>query len=309
MEKAISAGDIAWHALPFTWQTELMDESMISGGIGLSQTLDRRFGRTTTGAKMTDVPGHTRGLIGPLSAQGVKFLDIGVNDASTPAEVPALFLWKNPDGTALVVMYHHGYGSVVRVPGSDLAIAVVVRDDNSGPHTLEEVQETYSNLGSRFPNAQIVPTNLTEIANAVDPHRGSLPVVTSEIGDTWIHGVASDPLKLARYRELARLRQDWLAEGKFAVGDATDVALLRHLLLEVEHTWGTDTKTWLDFDHYIPSDLAAMIDTKNYKVVQFSWQEKRQDLFAGIATLPSPLREQAQTAVHNLEAIPPRLAT
>ena len=99
--------------------------------------------------------------------------------------------------------------------------------------------------------------------------------VTSEIGDTWIHGVASDPLKLARYREIARLRQDWLTQGKFAVGDATDVALLRHLLLEVEHTWGTDTKTWLDFDHYIPSDLAAMLDTKNYKVVQFSWQEKR----------------------------------
>ena len=61
MEKAISEGDIAWHALPFTWQTELMDGSMISGSIGLSHTLDRRFGRTTTGAKMTDVPGHTRG--------------------------------------------------------------------------------------------------------------------------------------------------------------------------------------------------------------------------------------------------------
>ena len=93
------------------------------------------------------------------------------------------------------------------------------------------------------------------------------------------------------------------------VGDATDVALLRHLLLEVEHTWGTDTKTWLDFDHYTPNDLAAMLETKNYKVVQFSWQEKRQDLFAGIATLPSPLREQAQAAVHDLDAIqPPQLA-
>jgi hypothetical protein len=308
MEKAIEAGDIAWHALPFTWQTELMDGSMISGGIGLSRTLDRRFGRSTTGAKMTDVPGHTRGLIAPLAAQGVKFLDIGVNDASTPAEVPPLFLWKDPGGSALVVMYHHGYGGVVRVPDSDVAIAVVVRDDNSGPHTLEEIHATYSTLGGRFPNAQIIPTSLTEIANAVDPHRGSLPVLTGEIGDTWIHGVASDPLKLARYREVARLRQGWLAQGKFAVGDATDVALLRHLLLEVEHTWGTDTKTWLDFDHYIPSDLAPMLDSKNYKVVQFSWQEKRQDLFAGIATLPSPLREQAQTALRNLDAVPPRLA-
>lgn len=308
MEKAISRDDIAWHALPFTWQTELMDASMITGAIGLSQSLDRRFGRTTTGAKMTDVPGHTRGLIAPLAAQGVKFLDIGVNDASTPAEVPPLFLWKDPGGSALVVMYHHGYGGVVRVPDSDLAIAMVVGDDNSGPHSLKEIRETYTTLGDWFPNAQIVPTNLTEIANAVEPHRASLPLLTNEIGDTWIHGVASDPLKLARYREVARLRQEWLAQGRFAVGDATDVALLRHLLLEVEHTWGTDTKTWLDFDHYLPTDLAAMVNTKNYKVVQFSWQEKRDDLFAGIASLPSPLREQAHTAVRNLDAVPPRLA-
>jgi hypothetical protein len=171
MEKAVAAGDIAWHALPFSWQTELMDSSMIAGAIGLSQALDRRFGRKTTGAKMTDVPGHTRGLIAPLAAQGVKFLDIGVNDASTPAEVPALFLWKDPGGSSLVVNYHHGYGGVLRVPNSDLAIAIVVRDDNEGPHTLDEIHETYSTLSSRFPNAQIIPTSLSEIANAIDPHR------------------------------------------------------------------------------------------------------------------------------------------
>src|SRR5215467_11755132 len=302
MERAISAGDIAWHALPFTWQTELMDASMIYGSIGLSKSLDRRFGKTTTGAKMTDVPGHTRGLIAPLSAQGVAFLDIGVNEASTPAEVPPLFLWKNPSGVTLVVMYHHGYGGVVRVPDSDLAIAIVVRDDNSGPHTLEEIRETYRTLSGEFPNAQVIPASLSEISNAVDAHRGSLPILGGEIGDTWIHGVASDPLKLARYREVARLRQDWIAHGKFAAGDTTDIALLRSLLLEVEHTWRTDTKTWLDFDHYVPSDLAAMLDTKNYKVVQFSWQEKRQDLFTGIETLPISLRDEALAAVRNLEA-------
>ena len=130
---------------------------MIAGSIGLSQSLDRRFGQTTTGAKMTDVPGHTRGLIAPLAAQGVKFLDIGVNDASTPAEVPPLFLWKSPNGYTLVVMYHHGYGDVVRVPNSDLAVAVVVRDDNSGPHTLEEIRETYATLNAQFPNGRLSP--------------------------------------------------------------------------------------------------------------------------------------------------------
>ncbi|MGB7133659.1 MAG: DUF5054 domain-containing protein, partial [Acidobacteriaceae bacterium] len=308
MEKAIADGDIAWHAIPFNWQTEMMDRSMIAASIGLSHSLDARFGRTTTGAKMTDVPGHTRGLIAPIAAEGVKFLDIGVNDASTPAEVPPLFVWKDSTGASLVVMYHHGYGAVTVVPGSDLAIATVVRGDNSGPHTPEEIAKIYSDLGRQFPQAEILASNLTEIANAVEPFRSHLPLVTQEIGDTWIYGVASDPVKVARYRELARLRQRWIEQGRFRSGDATDLLLLRQVLLEAEHTWGTDTKTWLDFEHYTPADLATMLDTKNYKVVEFSWAEKRQDLFNGIDTLPESLRNEARTSLSNLTTKEPQLA-
>jgi len=307
MEQSIAQGDIAWHAIPFSWQTEMMDASMISAGIALSHSLDARFGRTTTGAKMTDVPGHTRGIISPLAAQGVKFLDIGVNDASTPAELPPLFVWKDSKAASLVVMYHHGYGSVVHVPGSDLAVAIIVGNDNSGPHSPVEIADLYSDLNHRFPNAQITACSLSEIANAVEPFRKNLPTVTQEIGDTWIYGVASDPVKVARYRELSRLRRSWIASGKFQSGDATDISLLRKLLLEAEHTWGTDTKTWLDFDNYIPRDLAKMLDTKNYKVVEFSWTEKRQDLFDGIAALPQPLRDEAQSAIHALAPQPPQL--
>jgi hypothetical protein len=307
MEQAIAHGDIAWHAIPFSWQTEMMDADMISAGIALSHSLDSRFGRTTTGAKMTDVPGHTRGIISPLAAQGVKFLDIGVNDASTPAELPPLFVWKDTKGASLVVMYHHGYGSVVHVPGSDLAVAIIVGNDNSGPHPPPEIADAYSDLTHRFPNAQITACGLTEIANAIEPFRRNLPTVTQEIGDTWIYGVASDPVKVARYREISRLRRSWIASGKFQSGDATDIALLRKLLLEAEHTWGTDTKTWLDFDNYIPRDLAKMLDTKNYRVVEFSWTEKRQDLFDGIAALPQPLRDEAQSVIRALDPKPPRL--
>jgi Domain of unknown function (DUF5054) len=307
MEQAIAQGDIAWHAIPFSWQTEMMDASMISAGISLSHSLDARFGRTTTGAKMTDVPGHTRGIISPLAEQGVKFLDIGVNDASTPAQLPPLFVWKDSKGASLVVMYHHGYGSIVQVPGSDFAVAIIVGNDNSGPHSPAEIADVYSDLTHQFPNAQITACGLTEIANAIEPFRKNLPAVTQEIGDTWIYGVASDPVKVARYREISRLRRSWIASGKFQSGDATDIALLRRLLLEAEHTWGTDTKTWLDFDNYIPRDLAKMLDTKNYKVVEFSWTEKRQDLFDGMAALPQPLRDEAQNAIHALAPPPPQL--
>ncbi len=306
MEQAVREGDIAWHALPFNWQTELLDRSMISGAIGLSKALDRRFGRATTGAKMTDVPGHTRGLVGPLAENGVKFLDIGVNSASTPPEVPSLFVWKDSDGNSLVMMYHHkAYGGVVRVPGSDLAVAIEVRNDNSGPHTIPEIQKIYGMLRQEFPNASVRAANLSEIANAVDPFRNNLPVVTQEIGDTWIYGAGSDPVKVARYREVVRLRRGWIANGQFKVADATDLALLRKLSLAAEHTWGTDTKTWLDFDHYTPHDLAQMLDRPNYRTVETSWAEKRDDIDQGVATLPGSLREEALQHLAALKPVRP----
>lgn len=306
MEDAITRGDIAWHALPFTWQTELLDRSTIAGCLGFSKALDRRFGRTTTGAKMTDVPGHSRGLIAPLQEGGVQFLDIGVNAASTPPDVPAVFVWKDPRGASLIVMYHRTeYGGVVRVPGSKLVVAVEVRDDNSGPHTPEEIRGIHSKLRAQFPNAAIRATDLTAIANAVKPHEHALPALTQEIGDTWIYGVPSDPLKVARFRELLRLRRRWIGSGKFAVGDATDLALLEHAALAAEHTWGTDTKTWLDFEHYTPPALRQMLNRPNYRTVTNSWAEKRADITAGVATLPAQLRSEAAEQFARLKPVRP----
>jgi hypothetical protein len=307
-EQAVGAGDLAWHALPFTWETEFMDRSMIEGALGFSESLDKRFGRTTIGAKMTDVPGHSRGLVGPLAAHGVKFLDIGVNDPSTPPQVPPLCVWRDPEGGSLVLMYHHSYGGVVQVPNSDLAVAVKVRDDNSGPHSVEEITKIYADLRKQFPHAQVMAANLSEIAAAVEPYRSHLPVVTQEIGDTWIYGVASDPIKVARYREGARLRQDWLAQGKFHVGDSIDRSLLRRLALCAEHTWGVDTKTLKDYEHYTPKDLHAALDFPTFRVAETSWAEKRKDLDDGVASLPEALQSEARERLRALEPVEPNRA-
>ncbi len=309
MEAAIARGDIAWHALPFTWQSEMLTPSLIEGSLSLSQSLDQRFGRKTTGCKMTDVPGHTRGLIAPLAKHGVTFLEIGVNGGSTVAKLPPIFLWKAPSGASLPVMYHWDYSGEARVPGSDIVLVTCVRNDNSGPHTADEIAEIHRDLAYHYPHAEIIAGSLSDMADALAPHRDALPVITAEIADTWIYGCPSDPLKVARYRAVARLREQWIGAGKFALGDSTDTALLRHLLLEPEHTWGTDTKTWLDFDNYKPADLARMLDTKNYKTVQFSWNEKRQDLLDAIATLPAPLRAEAEQAIAELHPTEPKSAS
>jgi len=306
MEQAIKEGDIAWHALPFSWQTELIDRSMIAGALGFSKSLDQRFRRTTAGAKMTDVPGHTLGLIAPLAENGVKFLHIGVNSASTPPDVPALFTWKDSNGATLIVMYQHkGYGGVVRIPGSDLVIAIEMADDNAGPQTMEEIRKIYADLRQQFPGAAITASNLSEIANAVYPYRDQFPVVTEEIGDTWIHGVPSDPVKLARYREVARLRREWIASGKIVVGDATDLAFQRKFSLCVEHTWGTDTKTYLDHDHYKPADLEEVLDKSGYQKMTTSWAEKRRNIDDAVATLPAPMRTEAVERLAKLKPVVP----
>lgn len=306
MEQAIAAGDIAWHALPFSWQTEFIDRSMIAGCLGFSKLLDSRFGRTTAGAKMTDVPGHTIGLVAPLAEGGVKFLHIGVNSASTPPDVPDLFVWKDRTGATLIVMYQHkGYGGVVRIPGSDLAIAIEMADDNAGPHSIEEIHKVYADLRAQFPGAQITASNLSEIANAVNPYRDKFPIVTQEIGDTWIHGVPSDPVKVARYRELARLRREWIADGHMAIGDATDLGFLRKFSLSAEHTWGTDTKTYLDHDHYKPADLEEVLEKSGYQKMMTSWAEKRKNIDDAVASLPAPMRTQAVARLAKLRPVMP----
>lgn len=309
VEQAVAAGDLAWHALPFTWETEMLDPSMITGAIGLARSLDRRFGRKTTGAKMTDVPGHSRGIVGPLAENGVKLLNIGVNNVSTPPDVPPLFVWKNRDGASLIMMYHlKDYGGVVRVPGSDLAVAVEAHGDNGGPHSVETVRKIYAGLREQFPNAKVTASNLTEIANAVEPYRSSLPVLTQEIGDTWIYGVPSDPVKVARYREVSRLRREWIAQGKFRAGDGIDVDLLRRLLLSVEHTWGVDSKRLEDYDHYTPKDLASVLDRPKFQVAITSWAEKRKNIDNAISSLPGPLDAQARERIRAIEPSEPNLS-
>ncbi len=294
MEQSIGAGDVTWHALPFSWQTEMLDRSMIQGALALSTRMDARFGHKTIGAKMTDVPGHSRGIIAPLAGAGIRMLDIGVNSASTPPEVPDIFLWKDSDGSSLPMLYHrHDYGSIMQIPGTDVAVDIEVRNDNSGPHTRAEILAIYAKLRAQFPGATVEASDLNEVAAVVDGVRETLPVVTGEIGDTWIYGAGSDPIKVAQYREVARLRRLWMQQGRLKVGDDTDTQMLRRLLLAVEHTWGTDTKSYLDNEHYRPKDLQAVLDQPPYRVMTVSWQEKRDDISAAVATLPESLRKEA----------------
>ncbi len=309
MEEAILAGDIAWHALPFTTHTELMDAELFRFGLSLSKKLDARFGRTTTAAKMTDVPGHTRAIIPLLVEAGVTFLHIGVNPGSTVPGVPGLFRWRDPEGSEVMVMYESGYGSAFEIPGLDQSLAFGHTSDNMGPQSADQVRDVYREIRALMPDARIFASTLSDFAGHLEKVRHTLPVITSEIGDTWIHGAGSDPIKVSRFRELLRLRAEWLASGKTSYQDRQFVNFNRWLLMVPEHTWGMDEKTYLgDLENYSAEKFSAARGFPNFKKFESSWVEKRAYPQLAVNALEdSALAEEARARLESIRPVRPNL--
>src|SRR5512133_2441047 len=306
MEDAILRGEIAWHALPFTTHTELEDVELFRFGLSLAKRLDERFGRKTIAAKLTDVPGHTRGIVPLMAEAGIKFLHIGVNPGSTVPKVPPLFRWHDDSGAELMVMYESGYGSAFEIPGMEDALAFGHTSDNLGPQSPEEVLEVYRDKRALFPGANVFASTLDKFAEKLEAVRSTLPVVDAEIGDTWIHGLGSDPIKVSRYRELLRLRLQWLKEKKADYKDVRFFNFSRKLMLVPEHTWGMDEKTHLD-DHeaYSAESFKKARSKPNFKKFESSWVEKRAYIHNAVNALEdSPLAAEAR---QRLEEIRPRL--
>ncbi len=311
MEDAIAAGDIAWHGLPCTTHSELMDASLFRYGLSLSQALDKRFGRKTIAAKMTDVPGHTRGIVPLLAEAGIEFLHIGVNAASTPPDVPAVFRWQDPSGAEVAVMYHKGsYGDLMIVPGMTEAIAFAHTGDNLGPQSPEQIVGVFGQMRQQFPGATIAASTLDAFATDLRKVKADLPVVTGEIGDTWIHGVGTDPRKVAQFRELSRLRREWLDSGKVKPENRDFAAFSRFLLMIPEHTWGLDEKTHLtDFFNYDAERFTKARHAANFKKMEASWQEQRAYVTRAVQALgQSALATEALKRLKAIEPARPDLA-
>ena len=124
-------------------------------------------------------------------------------------------------------------------------------------------------------------------------------MITSEIGDTWIHGAGADPTKISQYRALSRLRREWLARELDADSSQRIDRFSQHLIMIPEHTWGMDEKTHLaDHTHYLADELAALRRTEKCQRFEASWDEQRAYLTTALESLAgSPLHDEALTAL------------
>lgn len=329
LERAVRAGHVTWHGLPMTTHTELMDAGLVEHGIAIGRALDARFGHSTRAAKMTDVPGHTIGLVPFLARGGLDFLHIGVNGASAVPEVPEFFVWRAPDGSEVVVNYAQSYGAtelgVAVVPGGTHALHLAHTGDNFGPPPAEDVEALFADLQAAYPGARVIASTLDAFSREAVAARASLPVLEQEVGDSWIHGVASDPVQTARLRALLRLRTRWVASGDLAPGTPECDAFSDGLLLVPEHTWGEDLKTYLpDYVSYEKADFARaraadVVDLARnpaafdeyawaytehpspqglaYSAFERSWAEQRAHLDRALAALSPERRAEAEAAI------------
>lgn len=302
LEEAIEAGDIVWHGLPFTMHSELVDASLFEFGLSLSKTLDERFGKKTIAAKMTDVPGHTRAIVPLLAKAGIKFLHIGVNEASTAPDVPAVFVWQDDGGVDVVVMYQHSYGDLLVVPGMSHAIAFAHTLDNLGPQSVEEVIGVFKRLREQFPQARVLASNLNAYAQELLKIKSRLSAITEEIGDTWIHGVGTDPTKISQFRELCRMRSQWISDGRGSLDNKSFIDFSRWLLMVPEHTWGLDEKTYLaDYVNYSRDKFASAREQDGFQKIESSWAEQRTYLCRAVEALGSgSLADEIQTRLNQI---------
>ncbi|UYN98598.1 MAG: DUF5054 domain-containing protein [Devosia sp.] len=298
LEQAIARGLIAWHGLPYTTHSELMSASLFRAGLSYSAELDRRFGKTTIAAKMTDVPGHTLGMVPLMAEAGLKFLHLGVNTASPVPDVPPIFRWQAPGGAEIVVMYQASYGATDFPAGDDIGLSFAHTNDNIGPQSVGQTVEALRHLHRAYPGAAIKASTLDAFGAQMWARRESFPVVTEEIGDSWIHGTATDPKKLAQYRALVRLQDGWAATPT-----PERLAFARDLAMVAEHTWGVDIKTYLrdekawdrmDFD-------AARRNDYRFAYAEQSWAEQRAYLARAMDNLAGPDRVDADSALAALD--------
>jgi hypothetical protein len=120
----------------------------------------------------------------------------------------------------------------------------------------------WEGLQKQFPKADIVASTFDNFTRAVmdagDAVVSKLPVMTQEMGDTWVYGVPSDPQKVARMRLVNRVWRaavqelgggDIRAGARKLMDDPVLKNATRFALKLGEHTWGRDVKSYLK-DNY-----------------------------------------------------------
>jgi alpha-mannosidase len=256
VEEAIRSGRIAWHALPYTVETDGLDMESLARGFVFSDNLSRKYGKplSVTG-KMTDVPQHSWFLATLLSHAGVRFFHIGTNNQCMPPDVPELFFWEGPDGSRVLVnIGKQRYGSGLLPPKEwpfKTWFAMQMTGDNEGPPSSADVTRMIKTVNDSLPGVKVRLGTIDDFYSSLSKEDLSkVPVIRGDMPDTWIHGIGSMPMEtklahnirpqLVAWEILETiLNQHQLKQEseKINIAEAYENSLMYG-----EHTWGSQTE-------------------------------------------------------------------
>lgn len=185
---------------------------------------------------------------------------------------------------------HHcqqGYGGysvseAVEVAGLDHVMVTAWNGDNQGPSTSAELVKQFKAIAKEFPGAAVFASSFDNFTSLLDAVNESIPVLTQEIGDTWIYGTPSDPVKQATMRASMRAWSQYNAAG--GAKDAVYLNATRLLVKSIEHTWGDHvelgawqlasswTNTQFESDRHSSTHEAS----QTFQFLESTWWEQRQ---------------------------------
>ena len=195
---------------------------------------------------------------------------------------------------------------VVTVPGFDEALVYVFKPDNQGPPSADEVREVIKCTALLFPRgARLIGSTFDAFVENLlaSGKESSLPVLTAEIGDTWIFGAAADPRRQKLARLMMRARSECVRGGAC---DASDVAIAnfsRFLLKTTEHTFGlhglSDSTHWDNAAWRGALANSSSAVGASLRLWEKSWEEQRAylDYARAALSLPSPGATAASEAL------------
>jgi len=186
----------------------------------------------------------------------------GPDDTGCPAE--AIFRWVEPTTkTELLTMIEACYGDEVAVPESvalarahgkpaprtsllhtaaapGVALVYHFHLDNTSPPTAEQITTFWAGLQRQFPQATIAASSADAfVADVLAGDYARIPLVTKELGDSWLYGAPADPVKLSTFRAARRALRDAVAAGTVDPTGANYDSFMRRLMKgPCEHNWG-----------------------------------------------------------------------
>lgn len=276
----VERDQLVCHALPFTMHTSLLDkrlaEKMFLWTDEYVETFHKKF---PISAKMTDVPGHTSGIIEPLVKRGVKFLHLGKNGASLAPKLPMLFWWEDLQGNRILTMYNQLYGSQVTPPRGwkyPVWLAFCHTNDNVGAHNKDFVVNVKNGIGDAY---DYQTGTMDDFANEIlKCDLSDLPVVKGELSDTWVHGVGSYPDAVAWFRENKHAFYELEHKAtKLGINiEKEKREFYKYALVYTEHTFGLNILKYFPERVYTKEELKKNREENSiYQEADASWEDER----------------------------------